>query len=87
MRAADTAFRGGCARTNSSLTSAPQPGPFGKTRWPSSMTGGAVTISSFHLMSSMSISMTLKFGTAAQKCALIRLPRWPLKLCGATLTS
>src|SRR5262249_16814515 len=44
-------------------------------------------MSSFHFTSSMSISMTLKFGPTAHMCALINEPRWPLKLCGATLTS
>ena len=51
------------------------------------MTGGTVTMLFFQVTSSMSISMTLKFGATAHMCALIREPRWPLKLCGATLTS
>ena len=35
----------------------------------------------------VSISMTRKLGIAAHMCALIRDPKWPLKLCGATLIS
>src|SRR5579871_4437089 len=62
-------------------------GPGGNTNSPFSMTGGWVTISSFQLTSSMSISMTLKFGATAHIWALINEPRWPLKLCGAILTS
>ena len=54
-----------------SLMSVPQPGPVGRISSPFSMTGGCVTSSSFQGTSSMSISMTSKFGTAAQKCALI----------------
>jgi len=70
-------WRGGCARTASSFTSAPQPGPCGTISSPLSMTGAAVTRSPFHGTSSTSISMMRKLGIAAQKCALIRVARSP----------
>ena len=44
---------------------------------PSKNTGAAVVNSSRHFTLSMSISMMRKFGTAAQKCALIAEARWP----------
>ena len=78
---------GGCARITSSFTSTPQPGPVGNTSSPFSITGTGVTRSSFQGTSSMSISITRKFGIAAHICALISEPMWPLKLCGATFTS
>ena len=51
-----------------------------------SIVGGATT-SSFQGTSSMSISITRTFGTAAQRWALISEPKCPLKLWGAMLTS
>ncbi len=82
-----TGRAGGCARTTSSLISVPQPMPVGISSSPASITGGLVTTVSFQGTSSISISMTRKFGMAAHRCALISELRWPLKLCGATLTS
>src|SRR5207245_1548067 len=69
--------RGGCARTASSLTSVPQPGPAGRTSEPWLTSGRTVTRSSYHGTRSGSISMMRKFGTTAQKWALIIVARWP----------
>src|SRR6266542_1266138 len=70
-------FRGGCARTASSLMSAPQPGRVGTISSPFWMTGGWVTRSSFQGTSSISISMIRKLGMAAHMLALIRVDMWP----------
>src|SRR4029453_11473914 len=80
-------FRGGCARTASSLLSAPRPRRGGRICSPFWMTGGWVTRSSFQGTSSISISMIRKLGMAAHMLALIRADMWPEKLCGAQLIS
>ncbi len=68
---------GARARTAASFTSMPQPGALGSTSSPFSITGTEVTNSSRQATLSMSISMMRKFGTTAEKCALIMLHRWP----------
>ena len=67
----------GRARTAASLTSIPQPGLFPRTSAPSSITGGSRKNSSRQRTLSISISMMRKFGTTAEKCALIIVQRWP----------
>ena len=77
MRSRQCGRPGGWARIASSSRSVPYPGPDGSLRYPSSISGTRVTRSSFHGTSSMSISMTRKFGIAAQKWALISVERCP----------
>src|SRR6266542_3153715 len=86
-RASPHRGRGGWARTVASSISVPQPGPVGTVRWPSSMSGFTVTRSSCHCTTSGSVSMMRRFGTTAQKCALIIVASGPSKLWEATFIS
>src|SRR4051794_12216442 len=63
--------RAGWARTASSFTSVPQPGPDGSLRCPRSILGATVTRSSYQGTKSLSISIIRRFGTVAAKCVLI----------------
>jgi hypothetical protein len=77
MRRRGEQLTGACFFITFSFTSVPRPGRSASTSSPFSITGTCVTSSSFHGTSSTSISMMRKFGTAAQKCALTMLARWP----------
>jgi hypothetical protein len=57
--------------------SALQPGPLGSTSSPFSITGVAVTNPPRHGALARSISMMQTLGTAAEKCALMKVLRWP----------
>src|SRR5215831_6701342 len=68
-----------CARSSSSLTSVPQPGPVGSTISPFSITGGWVRSFGFHGTSSTSYSEIRRLGMTAAKCPQMIADKGPLK--------
>src|SRR5439155_24928113 len=68
-----------CARSSSSFTSVPQPGPVGSTISPFSITGGWVRSFGFHGTSSTSYSLMRRLGTTAATCPQMIADYGPLK--------